>query len=234
MALTVQLLVNQACLDIAIIYPGQTPSVDESNIGFWMLNEILGSWSQEGLLVPTHTLTSFALVAGTAAYTMGVGGTWNTAALPVKIKGAVASLSGFQKGLKILSMTDFQKLIADGLGETAALPMLLGVDDAAPQRNVRLHQIPNNSEATVEVSYWTPLTQFTLLTEDITFPMPGFYQALRDELTLRMAVTFKRPVDPNMMMNAKNSKSALARIDPGEITDAAQMTPMPTPPPAAG
>jgi hypothetical protein len=217
--MTVQQFLYFPLRDIEIVFPGQTPSSDELNDSFQTLNDVLGNWSHEGLLVPTHTLTTFSLVSGISAYTMGVGGTWNTAALPIKIKGAVASVSGFTGPLQVLEMGDFEKLVSDPRGETAALPYLLGYDNAAPLRNIRVHHTPNNSAAVVEVSYWTPLTQFVALTDTVSFALPAFQQAIRNELALRLAVMFNRPVTQPMLANAQASKAALARLEPGEVSD---------------
>jgi len=240
--MTVPQLIYLCYRDIEVVYPGQTPSSDEQNDALDTLHEIFGSWSQEGLVVPTHTLTSFDLTAAQPNYTMGVGGNWDTTAggLPIKIKGAVSSLAKFQKKVTILAMGDFEKVVENGTGRTDTLPTILGVDNAAPLRNIRLFPTPNDSAAVIEVSYWTPLSQWlvplTLLVPitnaptPLSFPLPGFEQALRNELTNRLAVMFKRPVDQTMMGNAAASKSALTRIDPGEVTDApAPPAPQPAP-----
>ena len=225
--MTVATLIYLSLRDIEVVYPGQLPSTDEITDGFNTVQEILGSWSHEGLLVPTHAVTVFALAAGTLGYTMGVGAVWATAALPIKIKGAIASVSGFQKGLTVLPMGEYQKLVANGIGETAALPALLGYDDAAPVRNVRLYPTPSNSAASIEVSYWTPITQFVTSGDTIAFALPAFEQALRNELTLRLAVMFNRPVTQAMAMNATASKMALTRTDPGEVPDQVAAPPAP-------
>lgn len=218
--MTVQQFINYPLRDLGQIYSGQTPSPDQSADAFNVLQEILGNWSQEGLLVATHVVTTFNLTSGTSAYTMGVGATWVTTGLPVKIKGAVASLTGFQRGLEIMNMGDFEASIRNEVGIAAALPTKLGIDDAAPIRNVRLFPPPNNSSATIEVSYWVPIALFTALTDTVSsnaaFALPAFEQAVRDELTLRMAPMFRVPVTQTMMDNARSSKLALTRIDPSE------------------
>lgn len=214
--MTLQRFLNLTFRDINIMYPGQTPSTDQSNEGMDTLNEILANWSHEGLLVGSHAVTSFALAAGTSAYTFGVGATWVTAALPIKVKGAVSSLSGFQQGVTVMPMGDFETSIANAIGATAALPAKMGVDNAAPIRNVRVWPPPNSSSAVVEVSYWMPLTPFAALSDAVAFAMPGFELAVRNELALRLSTSFQKPVTPEMIANAASSKAALARIDPAE------------------
>lgn len=215
--MTVQAFINLVYRDLRVTYSGQTPSSDQSNEAFSTLNEILASWSHEGLLVPTHAVSSFAITAGqTSPITMGVGAAWVTAALPIKVKGATASLTGFQKGMQVMPMGDFEMSIANELGITAALPSKMGVDNSAPMRNVRLWPTPNNSSTVIEVSYWTPLTAFATLGDSVAFALPAFELAIRNELALRLADMHHVPVSQIMMTNAQASKMALMRIDPAE------------------
>lgn len=221
--MTIQQFVTLTLRDLEVVLSGQTPSTDQSNDALGTLNEILGNWSNEGLLVPTHALTTFAVSSGVPNYTMGItgaGATWVTAALPIKIKGAIASVAtgGFQRGVAILSMEAFEASVANPIGRTAALPEKLGVDNAAPLRNVRLYPTPNNSSALIEVSYWTAMAAVAL-SDTVAFALPGFEEALRNELALRLANMHHIPVNQAMLLNAESSKRALSRIDPGEVTE---------------
>lgn len=214
--MTVQQLINLTYRDLQVTLSGQTPSSDQSNEAFSTLNEIIASWSFEGLLIPGHAVTTFTLTAGTALYTLGVGATWVTAALPIKVKGAISSLTGIQNGMTVMPMGDFEASIKNGIGATAALPDKLGIDNAAPIRNVILFPTPNNSSAVVQLSYWMPLTGFATLGDTVSFALPAFELAVRNELALRLADMHHVPVTQTMTNNAQSSKMALTRIDPAE------------------
>jgi hypothetical protein len=214
--MTVQQFLHGIFRDLVVVYPGQTESVDQSNEALLVLNEILGSWSHEGLLVPGHAVNTYSLAAGTSAYTLGVGATWSTAALPVKVKGAMSSLLTFQHGVQVMPMGDFEMSIANELGVTAGVVTKMGVDNAAPNRNIRVWPTPNNSSALIEVSYWMPLAAFATLGDTVAFALPAFELAIRNELALRLAHMHGIPVSQDMMSNAQSSKLALTRIDPSE------------------
>ncbi len=214
--MTVQSFLNLVMRDLQVIYSGQGPSSDQSNEAFSTLNEILASWSFEGLLVPTHAVTQFALTSGTNLYTLGVGATWVTAALPIKVKGAISSLTGIQKGMAVMPMGEFEMSIDNGIGVAAVLPSKMGIDNSAPMRNVILWPTPNNSSAVVQLSYWMPLTAFATLGDSVAFALPAFELAVRNELTLRLADMYHMPVTQIMLQNAQSSKMALTRIDPAE------------------
>jgi hypothetical protein len=214
--MTVQAFINLVYRDLVVIYSGQTPSTDQSNDALSTLNEILASWSHEGLLVPTHAVTTFALTAGTSLYTMGVGATWVTAALPIKVKGAISSLTGIQQGMAVMPMGEYETSIENGMGLTAVLPKKLGIDNAAPMRNVILWPTPSNSSAVVQASYWMALTAFATLGDSVAFALPAFELAVRNELAIRLAGMHQKPVTQDMIANAQSSKLSLARIDPSE------------------
>lgn len=215
--MTVQTFVNLALRDIGRLWPGQTPSSDESTEGLAVANEIIGSWSHEGLLVPTHAVTGFAMSALTTGYTFGVGGTWVTASLPIRVKGARSINGNFSAPCRVLPMGQFdQEAPVNGAGRTVVLPMLMGVDNSAPTRNVRVYPPPAGAVTTMEVSYWLALAPLVNLTDALAFAEPAFELALRNELSLRMARSFNVEVTPAMLTLAAGSKSALARINPGE------------------
>ena len=222
--MTVQIFINLALRDLGNnLFPGQTPSPDVSTEALNVSNEILGSWSHEGLLVPTHAVTSFSLTAGTSSYTLGAGATWNTSGLAIKVKGALASLGNFQGGVQVMPMGKFEASIQNGLGRTAVLPSKMGIDKSAPTRNVMVWPIPNSSSATILLTYWLPLALLVNLTDTLSFAEPAFELALRNELTNRMANSFRSPVTEAMAAAAQSSKAALATVDPSEPASAAEI-----------
>src|SRR5947209_2993502 len=154
-------IVIPAMQDIHAVASGETPAASELNDAFQLLNQILGTWSNDGTLVYTQAHTSFALTSTIASYVMGVGQTWGTSARPMRITSAVASVSGFQRGLAVVSMPELRAREQNGAGITAALPEALAHDNAQTSINVRLYPTPNNSSTSVEVDYWTLFAAFS-------------------------------------------------------------------------
>lgn len=216
--MTIQQLITLSLRDLQVVQPGQTPSADELQNSLDTLNETLDSWSNEGLLVPNHVLSVVNLSSGVDNYTLGTTGSWATTGFPIKLKGATAASSGFQKGIEILPMELYQASIENGTGLTATLPTKLGIDNAAPLRNIRVWPMPNQGFTPVTISYWIPLASVAL-GDTVSFALPGFQQAIQNELTLRLADMFRVAVSPAMQMNAQNSKKSLARLDPSEVTE---------------
>jgi hypothetical protein len=232
-AILVQDLINQALLDMHSIAQGEAPNATESAVALAQLNRILSSLSLDGTFVYNQAVAQFALTGGVGGYTMGSGGAWNTATRPVKVKGAVVTYSGLRQGLRVLPMGVFEQAIAyqdkpavieyltNGqpvsptllAWATAAMPTILGEDSAAPLKNVRVHPVPA-AGATIEASYWTPLTLFTALTDVVTFPVPGYELTLINELTAVLAPSYGRSDQlQNYLAIAARSKARISEIN---------------------
>ena len=60
------------------------PSTTQLDDGLVLLNNMIGSWSAEGLIIPYKTTENVALVVGQASYTIGSAGNFDTVR-PIKI-----------------------------------------------------------------------------------------------------------------------------------------------------
>lgn len=198
--MTVQDLISDAYCDTGATAPGETPETLELDRGLRILNQILSSRSLERDFVYTFKHETFSLVANINSYTMGVGGSWSTAARPVRITGAMAYLGKFQQGVAVMNMEKFTQAIANNSGMTATLPLQIGVDTGAPLLTIRVFPTPNDS-AFIEVHSWQPLTAFAALGDTVSFPVPGYEAILRAELAATLAPGLGRPVTVEMAGN---------------------------------
>jgi hypothetical protein len=208
---TVQELVNLALQDIGVLATGESPSSDESDDCFDTLNHIVQSWSIEGLTTYKQQHSTHTLTAGQMAYQIGPSAAWATAEKPIKVTAAHAYFGNFQQGLEVLSFSEFTKRIANGQGATAALPNLMAADNTDPVVNIRVFPTPNIS-ASIEVSYWTTLSDFASLATTVSLPK-GFELALRHALALAMAPGFGRAADPGLVAQAQQSKAAIITLN---------------------
>jgi len=235
--MTVQDVINHALIDLGEIQPDETLNTPETNSAFLKLNLILSSWSLEGLTVYMHQVGNFTLQTGVIAYSMGVGGTWTTTQRPVKIKGATAraTVSGggqIENGLTVLPMAAFEAAVKNPTARSDVLPSLLGEDSAAPLKNIRIWP-PPAAYASIEVSYWIPLTAFNALTDTVSFPAPGLELALIGELALTLAPGYGRPVTAELAGNVQRAKQRLIETNGAVEVGAAAMAPAAAPAAAA-
>lgn len=210
--MTVQDLISDAYCDTGATAPGETPESTELDRGLRILNQILSSRSLERDFVYTAKHETFALVANINSYTMGSGGSWSTTARPVRITGAMAYSGKFQQGVAVMNMEKFTQAIANNAGLTATLPQQMGVDTGAPLLTIRVFPTPNDS-AFIEVHSWQPLTAFALLSDTVTFPVPGYEAALRSELAATLAPGLGRPVTVEMAGNMNRFNQRVVNLN---------------------
>jgi hypothetical protein len=215
MSLTVQQLINMAFFDLGEIQSGDAPNSDESNDALKKLNHILLTWSIEGLTCYNRRHYTMAASAGLQAVTIGPGGTWVTAARPVKVEGATSFYLTWRQAMEVVSMAEFALRSGAPKGHTQPLPELLGVDNAYPLLNGRV--FPASSLGVqVELHTLEPLTAFAALGDTIDVP-PGYEPALAGALALALYPQYARQggIDPALAANAQNAKAAIAQINAG-------------------
>ena len=98
----------------------------------------------------------------------------------------------------------------------AAVPMVLGADTAWPLANVRIFPAPA-SAASVELTYWVPLTAFTAVSDAVSLP-PGFEQMLHSNLAVVLYPQYPRAggIPPELAALAQNSKAAIIQQNSGQ------------------
>jgi hypothetical protein len=206
-------ILTEAFLDLGLISPGQTITSEEQTDAFLRLNQMLKSWSNEHVSVFTESHSSYALVAGTSAYTIGTGGTFVTSARPVKICGASAVSGAFRVPVKVMSFEDFHAEIDDSRGITSILPQAMARDNSFPSINLKVFPTPATSPGNLEIDYWTELTAFATVGDTVTLP-PGFEDALHYNLATRLYPQYARQagIDQALVLNAQLTKTSITAL----------------------
>jgi len=206
-------IITEAFLDLGLIAPGQTITSEEQADAFLRLNQMLKSWSNEHVSIFTEAHTVYALVAGTSAYTMGVGGTFTTALRPVKICGASAVSGGFRAPVKVMGFEEYHATVDDGRGVTAILPQALARDNSFPLVNLRVFPTPAPSPGSIEIDYWTELTAFATVGDTVSLPA-GFEDALHFNLATRIYPQYAKlsGLDAGLALNAQLTKTAITAL----------------------
>ena len=172
---------------------GQTPSSVELSDGLTMLNAYVDSCSTERLLVPVVGSNQYPLSANKASYTIGISGSPDiNAPRPLRIDTAGIIQTSYNSGsvvfrreLKIISESEYQ-----------AIPDKTSSGDV-PEKFYYAPTVPNGtlffwptplvvSGTSVEISGWTPLTQFPDLTTDVPIA-PGYDRFLIFNLAVELA-----------------------------------------------
>lgn len=210
--LTATDIITSALRLIGAVAAGETPEDAELSDGLVVLNQMIDSWNTERLMIFTTQPTSFALVAGKQAYTLGPGGDFNMER-PARIDNAVLEIvnSGYvlQRPLWALSDEEWASIQLKNFGNT--YPGCFWDDDGFPLRTLRFWPLPVGN-LNVILWLWSSVSQFTDLTTAQTYP-PGYAKALRYNLAVDLAAEFATQLSPIVSAIAVDSKAKLKRAN---------------------
>lgn len=191
-------LITSALKISGVLGQNETPTSSEADDGLTALNDMLDSWSVERTDIFTIAQNSFALVNGTASYTIGSGGTFSMAN-PRKIDNAFIRISNVDYPLKELNNQDYDQLAYKANG---SFPQFFYYDANYPLGTIYIYGVPTTG--TIYLDTWSPLTQFANLTTQYTFPL-GYYRALRYNLAAELAPLYRVSMKPEAIKIAADS-----------------------------
>lgn len=204
-------LVSAALRLIGASAPGESLSAGEATDGLAALNRMLGSWSNDNLLVPYRVREEFSLVAGQQSYTIGVSGNFNTAR-PMAIENAFlldeSQSPAFERLINVLNQDRWAEISIKGL--ESEVPTDLFMNDAFPQATIYIYPKPTAVKKLVLFSL-KPISTMTLDTV-ISFP-PGYERALIFNLAIDLAPEYGRTVADTVVNGATESKAAIQRTN---------------------
>ena len=220
--MTVRELIRKSMLLTGVLSSGENMSADEGTDGLSSLNELLESWSTEGLLIYTVARESFSFVAGTASYTMGSGGTFNTTK-PMLIEQVGVIDSSTEYPCDIINVQRFSEIPSKS--SQSQIPLQVYVSEQATTKTLTFYPVPSTTNQAVIYSR-KPFTAFSTLSESISIPQ-GYQRALRYNLGCELAIEYGKQIEPRIEQEANKLKAQLMRQNLKGIllkSDAAQMT----------
>ena len=75
----VRSIIRDAMIEIGVLYPEQTPSPDQTDLGLLRVQHMLDAWAASQLTLSRQLRTPFTMPSGTSEVTVGPGGTVNIA-----------------------------------------------------------------------------------------------------------------------------------------------------------
>jgi len=201
---TVQQIINASYNKIGLLIITSTKS-DKALVS---LNNMLSSWSAEGLVVPYRTSESFPLVVGKSSYTIGASGEFNTVR-PLEIISAYIRDSSNSDHPVAVTMT--QQQYADIVDKTISTrPGRLYYDPQYALGKIYFESEPD----TIETLYLTSekaITEFASLTAAVV--LPDYYkEALVYNLAIRLALDEEIEINQYVTAIAITSKNTIENI----------------------
>lgn len=210
--MTVRDLLKKSMLLIGAISTGENLSADEAADGLSSLNDLLDSWSTDGLLIYKTDREEFSLVAGQASYTIGPSGNFNTTN-PITIEEArllvTDSTPNFELPLKIYNTQEYADIKQKT--QQSTYPEAIYFQKSAPLSTIYFYFVPSAANKLALYSK-KALTNFTSVNDTISLP-PGYTRALRYALAMELAVEYGKQPSEIVMMTAQETKADLMRVN---------------------
>lgn len=189
---------------IGVTDADEAPTSSQSSAALLAMQQMIDGWSADGLLIPYISTDSFALSVGTASYTYGTGGTFNSAR-PEKVLAAYIRASGGQDyPIKLIGESEYNRIPEKG---ASGMPTRLYYVPEYTLGKVYLDYAPD-SAYTLYLDVLKSLTQPSALSTSISFPS-GYDRAIRFNLAIELANEYGKSVKPETAAIALSSKRAL-------------------------
>lgn len=206
---TVRDIIKSSMRKIGAIASGETPSAEEMTDGMSALNSMLGSWSNESLMVPTRVRETFSLVGSQSSYSMGSGGDFDTDR-PIKIEQAGIIISGgSEHPVRIITKEEYAKVTLKTTGSD--IPLYLYPEYTSPSVTLILWPVPSAANS-IAIYSWKALTTYSNLSTSLILA-PGYEEAITWNLAVKLAPEYGLPVNADVRMEAMESKAWIKRTN---------------------
>lgn len=220
-----------ALTDIGSLGVGEVPNESDAALCQYTFDQMMGEWSTDRLLLFTIGSAPYALSADVQQYQIGPGAVapgFNTSR-PVLIQSAATIIPGTtaRRAMDLLSSQEWAALGEKGL--TGVFPDKLYFDNAYPIASLFVHPVPS-AAITIELYTFSLLQQIVNLTDVLNFP-PGYLNALRQNLAVKISPAFGMPLQQVTVQQAVSGKAAIAQINANLYRGAlgtSSMFPLPT------
>lgn len=196
-------IIKKALQKIGSLVKSESPSADEATDGLSSLNALLDSWSNDSLSIYARTWETFNLVGGTASYTIGSSGVFNTTR-PTNIVSAYVTLGTTNYPLTIFDDEAWATISVPTLQN---IPQFLNYDNSYPLGIIRLFNVPS-SAMPIFLLTEKPLTSFATLDTALSMP-PGTERALIYNLAVELAPEYSQKPDEMVIKIAMESLGLL-------------------------
>lgn len=214
-------LIASAMRNCGVLESGEQPTGAELNDGLVTLNQMMDAWSIERLMVFTVQRNGpYALTSGQAAYTLGPAPAgpllYNlTQERPSKIQSVSIinqpnSVQPLELPIEVLDEYGWASIPVKNIG--SAIPNKVWDDGGMPYRTFTFWPYPTTANQVV-IYAWGILQKFVNVQTRYTFP-PGYYEALRYNLAVRLAAEFGvKELNPVVAVMALESKGKVETIN---------------------
>jgi len=183
--MTAENIIRQALLKIEAVGFNDIVSTQLKSDGLIALNNLISSWSAEGLNIPYITLYNSVLTVDKASYTIGSGGDFNTTR-PIQIRNAfIRDSSDNDYPVTIKSILEYAKIVDKTV---TGRPYWLFYNPEWTLGKIYLYPVPDDTES-LHLDMFVALSEISVVTDNVNLPNE-YKRALIYNLAVELSSTF--------------------------------------------
>lgn len=213
--MTAQEIIQAAMRKLGVYASGETPTTNELADGLSALQSMLRAWSGRRLVVFSSVKDTLTLVAGTASYTWGSGGTLATSR-PHNVLGAYITDSD-NVSFKIDIITEGQYRIISNK-TLSGRPDKMFMHMLYPLAYIYLYAVPDIAY-TLNIDSMKPFTEtssFSALSDTLQFPS-NYEEPMIYNLAIRLGSEFGKAVSAEVVALASTGFKELMSINSNQL-----------------
>jgi len=196
-------IIKLSLKDIGVLGIGDVLTDEEAQDSLDSFNMLLDTWSISRLSVFEEGQINFSLT-GAQSMTIGPGGDIDVPR-PLRLVSAYTNINGISYPMEILNTGKSYDGI-DNKTIGAAFPTAVWYEQTYPLGTLWFYPLSGTGSAFMR--FWSPLQELTNLNTVIALPK-GYKAALRPNLAVMLASTFRRDPPASLVKTAKESLAAL-------------------------
>ena len=200
-------LIATAMRKLGVLAGGEVPTADEANVGFQALNDVLETWSIDGMALTQGLPATFATIAGTSTYSIGAGGAWN-GQRPAMVSSAYSTLANVDYPIGMWTLDEYMNETLKQI--QAPIVERMVYVNSAPLGQVILWPVPSQV-VNITLNYENELAQVASLGTVLTLA-PAYIRALQYAVAQELQSEFG---GQDMSGYARASLAAIKRANRG-------------------
>jgi hypothetical protein len=201
---------------IGSLAKSEVPSADEQSDVLYYLQAMMDSWRADRLTIFNVQTLIFPLVSGQQVYTIGPGAQFNTLRpLWIDLAGIISNTNPVQPlelPVRILNDQEWSAISIKSVQSSLAWYLYYDYAFTGGWGNIKLWPIPNTATTQLALYIPVPLTSFVTPQDVFALP-PGWEEAVRYNLAVRLCPEWGRPVDPVVAKIAMDSYAMICRAN---------------------
>lgn len=203
-------IIKLALKNAGVTGVGQTPSAEDMNDAFTILNFMIGQWNRKRWLI-YHLIDASFVSTGAQSYTVGPGQNFNIPR-PDRLEAAFfrqlipSQPNQIDYPLEIIEARETYNNIA--LKTLSSFPNYIFYDSAFPVGLVYPWPLPQANIYSIHISVKETISQFTNLAQTINLP-PEYFAAILYNLSERLRPNYQLPIDPQIVGLARDSLAVI-------------------------